>query len=160
MAGTLSVQKIQGLSTSATPTVVEVSSGHALHVNTLKGTTTAGSITVQGENTNTTNLQQGLTKQWTSFNQETPEVFNSFNLSSMTDRTTGKTQHNFTNNMTGQKLYSVSGMTLDEGESQAVMDGCDNDYTSSSVYEVNTMDTTNTARDCDHGYTMVCGDLA
>jgi len=29
-----------------------------------------------------------------------------------------------------------------------------------SVYEVNTMDTTNTARDCDHGYTMVCGDLA
>ena len=36
------------------------------------------------------------------------EVFDSFNLSSMTDRTTGKTQHNFTNNMTGQKLYSVS----------------------------------------------------
>ena len=26
------------------------------------------------------NLVQGLTKQWTSFNQETPEVFNSFNL--------------------------------------------------------------------------------
>tara|TARA_B100002019_G_scaffold274485_1_gene271492 strand:+ start:357 stop:800 length:444 start_codon:yes stop_codon:yes gene_type:complete len=119
-----------------------------------------GQVTIQGEGTATTNLQQGLTKQWTSFNQETPEVFNSFNLSSMTDRTTGKTQHNFTNNMTGQKLYSVSGMTLDEGESQAVMDGCDNDYTSSSVYEVNTMDTTNAARDCDHGYTMVCGDLA
>ena len=31
MAGTLSVQKIQGLATSATPTVVEVSSGHTLH---------------------------------------------------------------------------------------------------------------------------------
>ena len=31
MAGTLSVQKIQGLATSATPTVVEVSSGHVLH---------------------------------------------------------------------------------------------------------------------------------
>lgn len=30
MAGTLSVQKIQGLATSATPTVVEVSSGHVL----------------------------------------------------------------------------------------------------------------------------------
>ncbi len=106
------------------------------------------------------NLVQGLTKQWTSFNQETPEVFNSFNLSSMTDRTTGKTQHNFTSAMTGQKLYSVSGMALDEGESQAVMDGLDNDYTSSSVYEVNTFSTDNTARDCDHGYTMVCGDLA
>ena len=31
MVGTLSVQKIQGLATSATPTVVEVSSGHTLH---------------------------------------------------------------------------------------------------------------------------------
>ena len=30
MAGTLSVQKIQGLASSATPTTVEVSSGHAL----------------------------------------------------------------------------------------------------------------------------------
>ena len=30
MAGTLSVQKIQGLATSATPTTVEVSSGHVL----------------------------------------------------------------------------------------------------------------------------------
>ena len=97
----------------------------------------------------TQDTMSGLCKQWTSFNQETPEVFNSFNLSSMTDRTTGKTQHNFTNNMTGQKLYSVSGMTLDEG-----------DFTDATKYEVNTMDTTNTARDCDHGYTMVCGDLA
>ena len=108
----------------------------------------------------TQNTVQGLTKQWTSFNQETPEVFDSFNLSSMTDRTTGKTQHNFTNNMTGQKLYSVSGMALDEGESQAVMDGCDNDFTDASKYEVNTFSTDNTARDCDHGYTQVVGDLA
>ena len=108
----------------------------------------------------TQDTMSGLCKQWTSFNQETPEVFNSFNLSSMTDRTTGKTQHNFTNSMTGQKLYSVSGMALDEGESQAVMDGCDNDYTDTTKYEVNTFDTSNTARDCDHGYTMVQGDLA
>ena len=100
-----------------------------LNVDTIKGKSTEGSISIQGEGSATTNLQQGLTKQWTSFNQETPEVFNSFNLSSMTDRTTGKTQHNFTNSMTGQKLYSVSGMALDEGESQAVMDGCDNDFT-------------------------------
>jgi len=108
----------------------------------------------------TTYILHGVCKQWTSFNQETPEVFNSFNLSSMTDRTTGKTQHNFTSVMTGQKLYSVSGMALDEGESQAVMDGCDNDFTDASKYEVNTMDTTNAARDCDHGYTMVQGELA
>jgi len=31
MAGTLSVQKIQGLASSATPTTVEIASGHVLH---------------------------------------------------------------------------------------------------------------------------------
>ena len=41
MAGTLSVQKIQGLATSATPTTVEISSGHKL-------TGAAGSIVAPG----------------------------------------------------------------------------------------------------------------
>ena len=31
MAGTLSVQKIQGLATSANPTTVEIASGHVLN---------------------------------------------------------------------------------------------------------------------------------
>ena len=42
MAGTLSVQKIQGLATSATPTTVEISSGHKL-------TGAAGSIFAPGQ---------------------------------------------------------------------------------------------------------------
>ena len=42
MAGTLSVQKIQGLATSATPTTVEISSGHKL-------TGAAGSIVAPGQ---------------------------------------------------------------------------------------------------------------
>ena len=41
MAGTLSVQKIQGLASSATPTTVEISSGHKL-------TGAAGSIVAPG----------------------------------------------------------------------------------------------------------------
>ena len=95
MAGTLSVQKIQGLASSATPTVVEVSNGHALHANTLKGTTTAGSINVQGEGTNTTNLQQGLIKHWGNINGTgTVAIRDSFNVSSLTDRSTGL--YNFT----------------------------------------------------------------
>ena len=127
----------------------------------LVGSTSANAITVRGEGSATTSLQQGLTKQWTSYNQETPEVYNSFNLSSMVDNATGKTQHNFTSVMTGQRLYCVAGIALDEGESQANMDGCDDDFTSSSVYQVNTMENgSNSARDCDHGYTQVVGDLA
>ena len=42
MAGTLSVQKIQGLASSATPTTVEIASGHKL-------TGAAGSIVAPGQ---------------------------------------------------------------------------------------------------------------
>ena len=39
-----------------------------IFVNTLTGTSTAGSIAVTGEgNSTTTNLQQGLANQWTHF---------------------------------------------------------------------------------------------
>ena len=107
----------------------------------------------------TQNTVQGLVKQWDKFNQETPAVLDSFNQSSLTDRATGKTQHNFTNVMNSTH-YAVSGIALDEGESQAVMDGCDDDFTDSTKYQVNTFSTDNTARDCDKAYTMCCGDLA
>ena len=38
MAGTLSVQKIQGLATSAAPTTVEIASGHKITGNITHGT--------------------------------------------------------------------------------------------------------------------------
>ena len=108
MAGTLSVTNIQGLASSATPTVVEVSSGHELHTNTLKGTTTAGSIAVQGENTATTNLQQGLCKHWINCSSDWGTVNDSFNNASVTDVTTGKGTFNFTNNMTGASYFAIA----------------------------------------------------
>ena len=95
MAGTLSVQKIQGLASSATPTVVEVSSGHSIkggesHFDTLKGKTTAGSINVQSEGeANTTNLQQGLTKAWFTSNSSMA-LTDSFNIASVTDVSAGQ----------------------------------------------------------------------
>ena len=107
MAGTLSVTNIQGLASSATPTVVEVSSGHELHTNTLKGTTTAGSITVQGEGTATTNLQQGLAKAWVQFNGSSFGIQDSFNLSSMDDNGTGDYTVNILNDMSNND-YSMT----------------------------------------------------
>ena len=53
MAGTLSVQKIQGLATSATPTVVEIASGHVLHAPGLILQTVIASSTTQASTTNT-----------------------------------------------------------------------------------------------------------
>lgn len=64
MAGTLSVQKIQGLATSATPTTVEIASGHKLTA------ADAGAIAGKGNIINVTYLNHnnsGLTTSSTSF---------------------------------------------------------------------------------------------
>ena len=71
-------------------------------VNTLTGTSTAGSIAVTGEgNSTTTNLQQGLCKSWIYFEQSgTHEAYDSFNIASITDAGTGRSYPiAFTNNM-------------------------------------------------------------
>ncbi len=70
-------------------------------VNTLTGTSTAGSILVTGEgNSTTTNLQQGLAKSWVNFTGITTTASrDSFNVSSLTDDTTGSTSMTFSNNM-------------------------------------------------------------
>ena len=68
-------------------------------VNTLTGTTTAGSIAVTGEgNSTTTNLQQGLAKFWIDFNGSgTVAERDSFNSSSIGDGGTGYYSVNYTN---------------------------------------------------------------
>ena len=70
-----------------------------LKVDTLTGVTTAGSIVVTGEgNSTTTSLQQGLAKCWANTEQASSySTRDSFNLSSIADGGTGKTQLTFTN---------------------------------------------------------------
>jgi hypothetical protein len=71
-------------------------------VNTLTGTTTAGSISVTGEgNSTTTNLQQGLCKAWSNLDGDasTPASRDSFNIGSVTDTAAGNYTNNFTSNM-------------------------------------------------------------
>ena len=79
----------------------------AAKIDTIKGKTTAGSITVQGEGTNTTNLQQGLAKNWVSFDgtAATLSFEDSFNSTSLTDVGTGNYQVNFTSNMANGFFY-------------------------------------------------------
>ena len=71
-------------------------------VNTLTGTTTAGSISVTGEgNSTTTNLQQGLCKSWCNFDGQASGAAarDSFNVGSVTDHGTGQYTVNFATNM-------------------------------------------------------------
>jgi len=70
-----------------------------LKVDKFTGVTTAGSIDVTGEgNSTTTNLQQGLAKSWSNTEQASSySTRDSFNLSSIADGGTGKTQLTFAN---------------------------------------------------------------
>ena len=71
-----------------------------LNVDTIKGKTAETSITIQGEGSATTNLQQGVAKVWINFNGTgTPAARDSFNVGSITDNGTGSYDIVFTNAM-------------------------------------------------------------
>ena len=77
-------------------------------VNTLTGTTTAGSISVTGEGgSTTTNLQQGLGKSWWILTGGNATVSDSFNTASATDNGTGDFQTTRTNNMNSTHYSAV-----------------------------------------------------
>ena len=84
------------------------SGGNPVQINQLRGIDTAGSITVQGEGTATTNLQQGLAKSWTNIDggSGTPVVRDSFNHSGLTDNGTGDYTLALSNSM-GNVNYSL-----------------------------------------------------
>ncbi len=80
-------------------------------VNTLTGTSTAGSIVVTGEgNSTTTNLQQGLAKAWAKCTNAAG-LDDSFNISGGTDNGTGDYTYAFTNNMGNGNYIELTNTT-------------------------------------------------
>ena len=82
------------------------SGGNPVQINQLRGIDTAGSITVQGEGTNTTNLQQGLAKAWLQATSAAA-LSDSFNIASTTDDGVGTYSYTLTNNM-GNNQWSMT----------------------------------------------------
>ena len=78
-----------------------------LNVDALVGNTSANAITVRGEGTATTSLQQGLAKVWCRW-AGSSTISDSFNVSSITDNTTGNFTVNFTNSFSNA-TYSYVG---------------------------------------------------
>ena len=89
----------------------DISFNDAAKIDTLKGKTTAGSINVQGENTNTTNLQQGLHKHWGTFGMDDGAIDDSFNMTSTTDIAGGQYNVNITTAMANTS-FAVDFMPL------------------------------------------------
>ena len=139
-----------------------------LKVNTLTGVSTAGSIAVTAEgNSTTTNLQQGLIKQWVNLTAATPAYKDSFNASTITDEGLGIYEYPFTNPM-GNANYSAVGCASTKGSNNsytAIVTTGDsaNSYGlhSTAAIRFNTYANNATAlTDQDTVNSMVSGDLA
>ena len=88
-------------------------------LNTLTGKTSAGSIVVTGEGgSTTTNMQQGLIKQWVNLTAATPAYKDSFNASTVTDEGLGIYEYPFTNPM-GNANYSAVGCASTKGSNNS-----------------------------------------
>ena len=79
-----------------------------LNVDALVGVSSANAITVRGEGSATTSLQQGLCKTWIQFNGTgTIATQDSFGVGSLTDNNTGNYSIGFTNNMANNDYASA-----------------------------------------------------
>ena len=126
-------------------------------IDKLKGVSSAGSMTVVGEGgSTTTNLQQGLAKMWLHYNHDTPAVQDSFNVTSVTDVTTGNFDPQYTNSMNSSN-YAVFRMGQAEATNADCTQYCYNKATG-SVRCVNVEN--NAGRDLANTDAGVFGDLA
>ena len=137
------------------------SGGNPVQINQLRGIDTAGSISVQGEGTATTNLQQGLSKSWMNLNgTSTIATRDSFNVSTIVDRGTGLYTQRFTSNMSNDD-YAVGGSGMathkDADGRNRIMVG---DPQSTSDIHVNTFTTSGGAEDIEYVAAIAHGDLA
>ena len=127
---------------------------------TLFASDTSGQLTVQGEGTNTTNLQQGLAKSFESHNGDSTTFLESFNMSSITDGATGICSPVFTNNMTNKNYFTAASSGNESTSFSAPRSVRHDAATSSSTYTYAIVNSANGL--VDRVYTTSCnhGDLA
>ena len=109
--------------------IKNVAGQYKIKTDTFEGQSTAnnmtinsGNITLKGEGTATTNLQQGLCKQWCDWDTSgTIAIRDSFNTSSVVDFSSGYSENHYTTNF-AHKDYAGSGSGSGSGNgSPAVM---------------------------------------
>ena len=134
------------------------SGGNPVQINQLRGIDTAGSITVQGEGSNTTNLQQGLAKAWANFDESNSTIRDNFNITDLTDNGTGYFTVNLTNAMSSDDYSRVgsAGENSNSGGNRVV--GLR--LPSTGSYNLFTCNTAGTASDTQDTCVATFGDLA
>lgn len=112
----------------------------------------AGQVTIQGENTATTNLQQGLLKAWVHAHQHARQ--DSFNISSETDTSTGDYTFTYTNNFSSDN-YCAAASNQSTRNGQGLYVG----NFATSTFRINPSNASGSSTDYDTT-TLISGDLA
>ena len=156
MVSTLKLTKIQIPNSDSDVISLDASTGNITLNKNLGGT----SITVQGENTATTNLQQGLAKAFLSYKgTSTNSIYNSNNITSVTDHGTGDQSPNYTNNFNSGTDYACSAFGQeDTGGGGRIMAGKGTPGTGDR--RVTTVNTSNAVKDLLYFNITYHGDLA
>ena len=124
----------------------------------------ANSMTIRGEGSAQTSIQQGLCKTWVSFDAvSSNNIDDSFNTASIQDDATGNHRVNFTNNF-GNTNYLHIGCTAGDGGSTGdhgfVPYNIQSGGTTSQSFQLRPSDYSGNRRDCNNVYHMSNGDLA
>ena len=116
----------------------------------------ANSMTIRGEGSNQTSIQQGLAKSWVNFNGTgTIAARDSLNVGSLTDNGTGDYSPNFSTNMANAS-YSITFMTANDSIRQFVLAGSD----TTSSYRLRAQNSTPSQADTSYVYATIHGDLS
>jgi len=140
----------------------------AMTVNTSGNLTIkTGTTTVQGEGTNTTNLQQGLCKAWNFFDGTAGTIAyaDSFNSSTLTDIGGGQYKYAFTNNMNNAN-FSFGGAAVTDTSNFSLLSGTEiagghpRSTSSSGRFYTSSTVSVNSAANANSISTQIFGDLA
>jgi len=148
---TLVTNTITGLSTAANITLGSTPVVSA----------SANSLTVRGEGSNQTSIQQGLAKSWINFNGTgTVAVGDSFNVGSLVDRGTSLYTQNFTTSM-GNAVFAGTGSAKDaaldaDGRNRMLVSEAED----ANAAFINSFDTGGNAADVAYATSIIFGDLA
>jgi len=118
----------------------------------------ANSLTIRGEGSAQTSVQQGLCKAFVVYGEDTAIDAGSHNMASLTDVSTGITDHNFTTNFASNESYTVA-ISCIPGTDTAERPRLST-LATSNTRTVNEEVDTSTDRDADQFHYSAHGDLA
>jgi len=115
----------------------------------------ANSMTIRGEGSNQTSIQQGLNKVWLQYDQSSSTAIqDSFNVASITDNATGRATSTYTNSMSSDS-YAIGGSAQGNGIITLVSGG-----PNTGNFLCITVSNGGTDTDYDHVGPSIQGDLA